>query len=50
MKSKRNALSKPFISVTYSWDILQFDFKKSLDLALKNLELPYWARIDFMAY
>ena len=34
-------LSKSFISDTYSWDILQFDFKKSLDFDLKNLGLPY---------
>ena len=50
-------------SRAYSWDILQFNLRKSLDLDLKNLgltlskldkeskildELPYWTRIDFM--
>ena len=25
---------------------MQFDFKKSMDLDLKNLGLPYWARIN----
>ena len=54
------------ISVTYSWYILQFNFKKSLDLDLpswvrinfmidqtctrKIFELPFWTRIDFMIY
>ena len=36
---------------SYSWDILKFNFKKSLDLDLKNLELPYWAQVNlFMIY
>ena len=35
----------------YSWHILQFHFKKSsFDLGLKNLGLPYWARISFIIY
>ena len=43
---KENILSKSFISVTSGWDIsmdpiLQFDFKKLLDLDLKNLGLLF---------
>ena len=51
-------------SRAYSWDILQFNFKKSLELDLKNLgwtliywtwtqkilELPFWTGIDFTIY
>ena len=36
------------IPVTNSCDILYFNFKKSLDLDMKNLTLPYWAQINFM--
>ena len=49
--------------VTYCWDILQFNLKKSLDLkkprinfrtyctwTRKMLELPHWTRIDFTIY
>ena len=49
-KGNAGILSKSFISVTYSWDILQFNFRKSLDLNLKNLGLLYWARINFFIY
>ena len=35
---------------TCSWDILQFSFKKWLDLGLKKLGLPYLARLNFMIY
>ena len=42
IKSKHKFLSKAFISVTYCWDILQFNFKKSLDLDLNNLGLTLW--------
>ena len=34
----------------YSSDTLQFNFKKSLDLGLKNLGLPYWTRVNLMIY
>ena len=34
---------------TYSWD-LQINFKKSLDLGLKKLGIPYWVWIYFMTY
>ena len=36
--------------VTYSWDILRFNFKKPLDLDLKNFRLFYWARVNLMIY
>ena len=41
-----------FISITCSWDILQFYFKKSVALNLKQLGLPYlvWININFMIY
>ena len=45
-QAKHKYFSKSFISVTYSWDIVQFGFKKSMGLNLKNLGLPYWARIN----
>ena len=35
---------------TENWDIFQFNLKKSLDLALENLELLYWVRINFIIY
>ena len=38
-KASANVLSKSFISVTQSWDILQFIFKKLLGFDLKNLGL-----------
>ena len=37
-----------FISVTYSWGILQFNLKKSFNLDLKNTGTTYWTCIDFM--
>ena len=36
--------------ITYSRDILQFNFKKSLDLDLENLRLSYWVQVNFMIY
>ena len=44
------AFTLSFSSITYSWNILQLNLKKSLDLDLKKLGLPYWARITFMIY
>ena len=35
---------------SYSSDILKINFKKSLDLDLKNLGLPYWAGVNFTTY
>ena len=40
--------SAEIFCVTYSSGILQFSFKKSLDLDLKNLGLSYLARFNFM--
>ena len=37
-------------SLALSCHILQFNFKKSLELDLKNLRLPYWSRFNFMIY
>ena len=52
MKNKHNcSFFLQFISVTYSWDILQFSLKKSLNLAFKKTpRLPYWTCINFMIY
>ena len=49
-KETQNALSNSFISVTYSLFILELNFKKSLNLNLKNVGLPYWTRINYMIY
>ena len=42
IKQAQIFLSKALTSITYSWDILQFNFEKSLDLDLKNLGLTLW--------
>ena len=34
--------------VTNSWDILQFELKKLLDLDLKKLGVPYWNHINLI--
>ena len=35
----------------YSWDIMQVNLKKSLDLELKKkIGLPCWAQINFIIY
>ena len=34
--------------VTNSWDILQFELKKLLDLDLKKLGVPYWNQINLI--
>ena len=36
-KASTNVFSKSFISATYSWDTLQFNFEKLLDFDLQNL-------------
>ena len=49
----RNELQKAntyLVFILHTVEILQFNFKKSWDLGLKKLVLPYWARISFMIY
>ena len=45
-KKQTHIWSSFYIQLSY----IAFQFKKSFNLGLKKLGLPYWARINFMIY
>ena len=50
MRDELEKANTYLVFVLHTFEILQFSFKKSLDLGFKKLELHYWASISFRIY